>query len=150
MSTPTLRDYQADAVAAILAKLQEHDGVIYCAPTASGKTVVAANLINHSVAGGLRVLVVTHRKEILEQTEEKLKAEGVTPGLIAHGYHMDKAHPVLVAMVMSLRSRRDGVQPELIVFDECHHIRAPSWERVTEWFPSAKRLGLSATPQRHD
>ena len=42
-------------------------------------------------------------------------------------------------------------KPDLVVIDEAHHARAKTWETVLEarW-PNAKRIGLTATPERLD
>ena len=63
---------------------------------------------------------------------------------------MQPERPVQIAMVGSLASRADNLDPDLIIFDEAHHIAAPSWKVITHRWPEAKRLGLTATPQRLD
>src|SRR5690606_6245781 len=49
-----------------------------------------------------------------------------------------------------VRRLSDLPPPSLIVFDECHHIGAASWESIFDAFPEAKVLGLTATPWRLD
>lgn len=39
---------------------------------------------------------------------------------------------------------------DMIIVDEAHHSKAPSWERVIEHFPKAKVILLTATPFRSD
>ena len=41
-------------------------------PTGGGKTVVAAAIIERAARAGRRVLVITHRREILKQTSLKV------------------------------------------------------------------------------
>ena len=48
------------------------------APTGSGKTVIAAAII---AATARRVLVIAHRREIVNQTSDKLTARGVPHGI---------------------------------------------------------------------
>jgi superfamily II DNA or RNA helicase len=63
----TLRDDQLSAVNAMLA----HDTGVLCAPTAFGKTVVAAALIAQR---GVSTLVLVHRTELMLQWQERLQA----------------------------------------------------------------------------
>ena len=42
------------------------------------------------------------------------------------------------------------MKPDMIVFDEAHHVAAGSWQKVIEKWPEAWRIGLTATPERLD
>jgi superfamily II DNA or RNA helicase len=59
-----LRDYQNNAVE----RLEQTTKALYVLPTGGGKTVVATNLIERAARRSERVLVLTHRREILRQT----------------------------------------------------------------------------------
>lgn len=145
-----LRPYQQDALERIEAAFKDHEGVIYCAPTGSGKTVVGTAGIPQLIEKAHRILFVCHRVEILDQTSLMLERLRVPHGKIAAGYDIDDALPVQIAMVGSLAARWDNLDPHLLIFDEAHHIGAPSWRVISNRFPKAKRLGLTATPQRLD
>jgi superfamily II DNA or RNA helicase len=41
-------------------------------------------------------------------------------------------------------------QPDVLVWDECHHIASKSWGDIATAFPAAVHIGLTATPQRLD
>src|SRR6185295_1212668 len=60
-----LRPLQAEAVA----KITAHDEGILCAPTAFGKTAVAASLI---AKRKVNTLVLVHRQQLLDQWQERL------------------------------------------------------------------------------
>ena len=62
----SLRQDQESAVTAML----RHDTGVLCAPTAFGKTVMAAALIAHR---GVNTLVLVHRTELLKQSQERLQ-----------------------------------------------------------------------------
>ncbi len=62
----TLRTDQALAVSAML----QHDAGVLCAPTAFGKTVVAAAIIARR---GVNTLVLVHRTALLKQWQERLQ-----------------------------------------------------------------------------
>ena len=65
-----LRPYQSQAVADIDLAINEAHAPLYVLPTGAGKTVVASAIIERAVAAGKRVLVLTHRREILNQTSQ--------------------------------------------------------------------------------
>jgi superfamily II DNA or RNA helicase len=60
---------------------------------------------------------------------------------------------VIVASKDSLRARlasHAGADYRTIVTDETHHSSAASYRRIYDAFPAATRIGLTATPYRHD
>jgi Type III restriction enzyme, res subunit len=71
-----LRPDQEQAVSAML----RHDAGVLCAPTAFGKTVMAAAIIARR---GVNTLVLVHRTELLKQWQERLQAFlGVGKGVV--------------------------------------------------------------------
>jgi superfamily II DNA or RNA helicase len=62
-----LRDDQAEAIRQTL----RHDEGVLCAPTAFGKTVVAAKLIADRA---VNTLILVHREQLLEQWRARLAA----------------------------------------------------------------------------
>jgi DNA repair protein RadD len=144
-----LRDYQNNAVE----RLEQTTKALYVLPTGGGKTIVATNLIERAVQRGERVLVLTHRREILQQTSLKLPIEH---GLILAGLNIDLELPVQIASVQTLWARcmrTDKVRlpaANLIVIDEAHHVAAHTWQAIVAEYPNARLIGLSATPCRGD
>lgn len=146
----TLRLDQQAAVAAVL----QHDIGVLCAPTAFGKTVVAAALIAQR---GINTLVLVHRTELLKQWQERLHAFlGVgknVVGTIGGGKAMPTGK-IDIAVMQSLS--RQGVVNELVenygqvIVDECHHIGAVSFDGILKRVKAKYVLGLTATPIRRD
>ena len=126
---------------------------LYVLPTGGGKTIIAASVIERAVERGDRVLVLTHRREILRQTSLKLP---IDHGLIQAGLNIDLSYPVQVASVQTLWARcmRTDKSPlpaaDLIIIDEAHHVAARTWRLILEAYPNARRIGLTATPCRSD
>lgn len=124
------------------------------APTGSGKTVMAAELVRRFEAEG--VLVLAHRREIVFQTAQKFWAHGIDPAIIMAEQPLRAGHPIQVASVQTLHARAirgsaiDLPRAGLIVVDEAHHIRAESWREIIEKYPEAVLVGLTATPCRSD
>ena len=144
-----LRDYQARAVE----EIEKAVRAIYVLPTGGGKTVVATSIIERAVKRGERVLMLTHRREILRQTSLKLP---IDHGLIQAGLNIDLEYPAQVASVQTLWARcmRTDKSPlpaaNLIVVDEAHHVGAQTWRLLLEAYPNARKIGLTATPCRSD
>jgi DNA repair protein RadD len=157
-SGPVLRPFQLEAVQTLRERLESSAAVIYAAPTGSGKTVVASELIKRLVAEYKHVLFVAHTREIVDQTSRKLTANGVKHGIIMAGREADlrPMEWVQLASIQTLRARamRSSKMPmplaSVVVIDECHHARADTYQKLIEHYPSAMILGLTATPCRGD
>lgn len=126
-----------------------HRGVLYQAPTGSGKTVVGAEFIKHQLDD--RILVLGHRDEIVLQLSAALARLEIEHGIIAPGYP-ETADRVQVASVMTLSRRlhRLDPKPTLLVIDEAHHAAAKTWRTIITALPDTDILGMTATPRRLD
>jgi superfamily II DNA or RNA helicase len=145
-----LRDYQEDIIRDVVARLKAdgYTAPLVVAPTGSGKTIMFAHIATGAEAKGKRVMILVHRREILQQTMEKLFAFGVQAGQIASGQPMTP-ELVQVAMVSTLVRRLESIPPpDLIIIDEAHHAVAGSWKKVQDRFPDVLRIGFTATPER--
>jgi len=147
-----LRDYQQKAIDDIRGSYRAgHKAPLLCLPTGGGKTVIFSYIAQSAAVKGKRVLILAHRRELIQQTSETLKSFGVDHGIIAAGYPMD-TKPVQVASVQTLARRLNRIkaEPGLIIVDEAHHAVAGSWEKIIDRFPDSKLLGVTATPMRLD
>lgn len=147
----TLRPYQATLVERTRANFivgKRSQLLVSC--TGSGKTVMFSYMAGRAVERGLRVWILAHRVELLDQISRTLSSFGVSHGMIAPGYIGDRRRPVQVASVFTLARRLDRYDaPDLIIVDEAHHaISTSTWGRVITAFPKAKLLGVTATPIR--
>lgn len=148
----TLRPYQEKALDEIRESFR--CGVrapLYVLATGGGKTIVFAAIARGAAARHNRVLIIVHRREILQQTLSKLYALGVTSGQIATGRPMT-LDTVQTAMVQTLVRRLQFVRrPDLIIQDEAHHVTTEnSWGRIFRYWKDVPRLGCTATPERLD
>jgi DNA repair protein RadD len=152
-----LYPFQQAAVDEIEAKIAEdHRKIILVAPTGSGKTVMAAAIIKRATERHRCILVLAHRREIIEQTSDKLARHAVTHGIIMAGAAPRPMASVQVASIDTLRARALRSQAmklppaDLIIFDEAHHCRAGTYQKIIAAYPDAIVLGLTATPCRGD
>lgn len=145
-----LRPEQQAAADAIIA----HDDGILCAPTAFGKTVVAAWLI---AARKVNTLVLVHRRQLLDQWRERLSTFLNLPikGVGQIGGGRRRTTGVIDVGIIQSLNRKQVVDDAVatygqIIVDECHHISAVSFEQVLRQVKARFVTGLTATPLRKD
>jgi DNA repair protein RadD len=146
-----LRPYQDDDLAQIKDALIKYRRVVYAPATGGGKTMIFAYLIGMCLRKNNRVLVLVHRRELLQQALDKLARFGIKAGVIAAGWPPDPDKLVQVASVQTL-ARRLGQLPAaaLVIVDECHHAVAGQWKAILEHYADKYILGVTATPERLD
>jgi DNA repair protein RadD len=147
----TLRPYQNTIIERARANfLVGKRSQLLVLPTGGGKTVCFSFMAARAIEKGLRVWILAHRVELLDQISRTLTSFGVPHGMVAPGYMGDRRKPVQVASVFTLVRRLDRYDaPDLIIVDEAHHaISESTWGRVITAFPNAKLLGVTATPIR--
>ena len=144
-----IRPYQQRSIDAIREAFRRSRRVLYVLPTGGGKTVVGADLVRRFLAGGKRVLVIAHRKELLDQFGGKLRDVGLEYGVIRADEPPSPLWPIQLASIATL-VKRDLPPADWIVIDEAHRTPADSYARVLEAYPNARVLGLTATPCRLD
>lgn len=138
---PDLRDYQERAIQAVL----EAGGGVIQAPTGSGKTFMALNLIARL---GQRTLVLVRNRDLAEQWRSEIRRVlGIEAGLIGAGKRTDGE--IVVGLVQTLCNERiEGFGT--ILLDEAHSCPCrQSYETLTRT-KARYRIGLTATPQRRD
>ena len=149
-----IRAYQARAVEEIAQAMREGcRSLVYSLSTGGGKTVIASELIRRAYGKTRRQLFVVHRRELVRQAFDALTdiLGAGEVGVIAAGW---PPCPWAMTQVSSIQTliRRLHLMPEfdVIYFDEVHHARASTWQKVIERWPRCYKVGLTATPERLD
>lgn len=157
----TLRDYQQLAKVEIFSKWNLVDNILYQMPTGTGKTRLFTSIIRDINVWGLRhnlnyrILIIAHRSELIEQSSHSLDKYRIKHGVLA-GTMKDKRDLTRAIQVASIQtithpSNRyliEELQFDFIIIDEAHHAVANSYQKLWEFCPYAKKLGVTATPWR--
>ncbi len=158
-----LRKYQRDAIDSIY-KYFEDGGTgnpIVVAPTGSGKSILIAKFTQEILAKwpDQRILIVAHRKELLQQNCNKLLAlwPEAPVGLYSAGLRQKKLNrKITIAGIQSIfRHARELGWIDLVIIDEAH-LTPPDgdgqYQRLLngllETNKNVKIVGLTATPFR--
>ena len=146
---------QEEAMSAI-AKLREkgENRALLIAATGTGKTYLSIFDVHQMKPR--RVLYVAHRDMILNKSEKSFKT--YTPGIktgFLNGTQKDKDADYLFASIFTLA--KDEILHsfakdyfDYIIVDEVHHLGAPSYQKIIDYFTPKFLLGLTATPERSD
>jgi len=150
----TLRAYQESAIRELQARIDAgRRRIVVVAATGSGKTVIFAHVVADAVARGRCVLVVAHRRELIQQTYEKLLRAGLDERqvgvVMASDTRRRPTAPVQVASIDTLR-HRPKPPADLVIVDEAHRELARSYRELRAHYPEAVHLGFTATPYRAD
>lgn len=148
-----LRPYQIAAVDAATRAIRAGDDPLLVMPTGTGKTTVFAEIIARESHRG-PVVVVAHRRELIDQAARRIEARCGRPVAIEMAEeHADVARDwCIVASVQSLTARLDAYPPgsvALLIIDEAHHASAGSYRKIARHL-GCPVLGVTATPERDD
>lgn len=144
---PTLRPFQVTAHEALRQGARDHRCQLIMAPTGSGKTVLAMNIIKQALDKGRRAGFLCDRKTLIAQTSNVARELGLgNHGIIqAQNPMMDLSRPFQIMSCQTLM-RRGWPDVDVLVVDEAH-CQYKTWvDYVTSPDCKVRVVGLSATP----
>lgn len=119
-----------------------------CLPTGGGKTVLAMMAIAECQ---IATLIVVPTKDLMQQWAREIdRFFSVKAGLIGDGFYELLPITIITYQSARLHIERFGNQFGLLIFDECHHLPGPQYQRIALASIAPFRLGLSATLERQD
>ena len=154
-SEKTLYDYQLEDLNKIFTCLEESPSninLLYQLPTGGGKTVIFSEIAKRYIAQtGKKVVVLTHRIELSQQTSRMLNGFGVHNKVINSEVKElpdEDQYQCFVAMVETLNNRLQEKAIELhgiglVIIDEAHY---NSFRKLFKYFENSIILGVTATP----
>lgn len=159
-----LRPYQKEAVEAVTKYWLYHTGErltpVVVLPTGAGKSTVIAALAVSARNMGLRVVMLAHRQELLDQMAASVAAvdpAGQAVGIV-QGQRDNPAPAIVAASFQTLAANPDRLaslgRRDVVLVDEMHHSAAPSYAQVLADLGIHTRnvvaCGFTATASRAD
>jgi len=138
------------------ARTLKQEKLLIVLPSGAGKTYVPAFDLQNNYPKE-RLLFVTHRNELVDQTVEYFKdilGEKEDIGVF-NAVTKEKDARIVIATIQTL-SRMDNLYKfksddfKYLVIDEFHHAAAKTYQRVINYFTPEFLLALTATPFRLD
>lgn len=115
-------------------------------PTGSGKSYIPLKFMEDNP--NAKILYLSPSVQILHQIKKNIFSSGMTMQNFKNLKRM-----TYQKLIRLSAEEMEELKPDMIVFDEFHHLGAPEWGAAVEELlalnPNAKILGLSATPMRY-
>ena len=141
-----LRDYQKDI---ITRAIKSKGNILIQAPTGSGKTVIAEEIVKFHKDSNKKTLFLAPKINLLEQTAKAFA--NLNPQII-HGSNKEEidtqAHS-FVSTIQTISRRVDFLSSmnfDYIIFDEMHYGVKGKMQEIIKNIHKGKIIGLSATP----
>ena len=149
-----LYNYQKGAIDKIFERFEdcpEDYHLLYQLPTGGGKTIIFSEIVRQYLKlKKKKVVVLTHRIELCNQTSKVLSDFGVLNKIVNSkaSLHDQQEYSCFVAMVETLNNRLlddklDISDVGLVIIDEAHY---NSFTKLLKFFSSSFILGVTATP----
>lgn len=152
------RSYQREAISAVIKEWNNGNRkTLLVLPTGMGKTVCFAGIAKQCVLNNLKVLVIAHREELIQQARAKISdITGIDAGIErASDSAAGGNYPIIVGSMQTLqRIGRLGKYPRnffgAVIVDEAHHVMSSGYQKILSYFENPYVLGVTATPYRGD
>ena len=149
-----LYNYQQGAIQQIFEKFDNAPSdyhLLYQLPTGGGKTVIFSEMVRQYLKNhDKKVLVMTHRIELCNQTSTMLTSFGVENKVVNSKANLDDqaSYSCFVATVETLNNRLNDGKLDisdigLVIIDEAHY---NSFTKLFKFFETSFILGVTATP----
>ena len=149
-----LYNYQKGAIDKIFERFEDCPNdyhLLYQLPTGGGKTIIFSEIVRQYLnLKKKKVVVLTHRIELCNQTSSVLSSFGVLNKIINSKASLkdQEKYSCFVAMVETLNNRLlddklDISDVGLVIIDEAHY---NSFTKLLKFFSSSFILGVTATP----
>ncbi len=148
-------DMQLEALESLSkCRSMNNDRALIISATGTGKTLLAAFDVNN--VNPHRMLFIVHRENIANAAMQSFKRvmPDKTMGLYTGNNKFPDAEYIFATIQTLTKDNHLRTFAKdyfnYIIFDEVHHLGAPSYIKVYDYFTPKFTLGLTATPERND
>lgn len=143
-----LRKYQKDILNKLLKILKTKNSCLLTLPTGAGKTVIMAAWAERMASQGKKTLIIVDREELVFQTLEYFENASALKAGYDNLFEKNKLiHVMMLQTAYSRQKQLFDLEFDYIFFDEQHqYYDGLMFKAITEAFPNAKVIGVSATP----
>lgn len=139
------------------AVMDGHKAIVITAPTAAGKTRIMSEIAKTAADEHRRVLILTNRRLLTDQSSTVFSAAGIDHGIMAAGWELSKEKDIQIASVQTLISRVykravwDFFDADLVLVDESHNSLGEETLKVLgdHLKQDSIVVGITATPVSH-
>jgi superfamily II DNA or RNA helicase len=144
----TLRPYQNRAIRDTYESMRQNRTTLLQLPTGSGKSHIAASVIEHGLQNGKRIGFLTDRIVLSDQIFDRLYEAGLPVSVLQGNHPMYRPDcPVQICSVQTLARRsRDQWPPVDLWFQDEAHIQYNGVYEIMDTWNNIPWIGLSATP----
>jgi len=161
-----LRDYQKDCADAVMEDLKTHSKLGVILPCGAGKTEIFTEIVNRWYAEHPNeiILILSHLSLLTTQTLERinLRHPELSVGVLQAQEKPKLTDSIIISTMQTSRNKDKvsswisnskvwSLMPKkvgLIICDETHMLKTPSYDKALSYFPDAKIIGCTATPFR--
>jgi len=146
------QEYSLEKIFSFFDDQGSNTNLLFQLPTGGGKTIIFSHVAEQYVKKtGKKVLILTHRIELLVQTSECLKGIGLDNMVISSEVKEvadQDNYSCFIAMVETLNNRLQDNEDflkniGLVIVDEAHN---NSFRKIFQYFDNVNMLGVTATP----
>jgi len=151
-----LRDYQLDCVTAVREEVRKgNKRVIMVLPTGGGKSYIMSDIAMKALDKGNKVLVLVHRRQLVDQLSRNFSNYGLDCGLIMSGEETSLDCQIQIGTIQTYgrRLKLDDivynpffVSANVILIDEAHRSLSRTYQKVLELYKDKVVIGVTATP----
>ena len=146
MST-ILRPYQLEAVTEIRRHAAAGGyGAVLQGACGFGKTAVFCDILKGAHAKGSCAVMVVRGRSLVGQASDRLTREGVPHGVFQGSNSRNTHERILVCSVDTLYARKTAPAASVLIVDECHLSHSDGYKWLFAQYPTAYKIGVSATP----